>query len=194
MTGHTVEGDQASRDLGTVTEDVAVEASRSSVELTADADLAVRVAGERNSVTVRGDSAVDLALTGERNGVTVGDAVELTISDEGRANSVSREDFGFEGRPELVQQSRDEALAELGWFGFAIVTYQTEATEREYCHACGADADTIVYRHEERVLTVLGWSMTLRNRARSDQCPHCSDYVPDSDVELTEAERREIYG
>ena len=192
MTGHTVTGTQTSRDLGTVTDDVVVEADRSAVELTADGAITVTVAGDRNSVTVRGDEAVELVLSGERNSVTVGEAIDLTVTDEGRANSVSREDFGFENRPELVQQSKDEAYAELGWFGFSVVTYQTEAQEREYCHGCGADADTIVHRNEERVLTVLGWSLTVRNRARSDQCPHCADYIPD--VELTEAERREIYG
>jgi hypothetical protein len=192
MAGHTVGGTQTSRDLGAVTDDVAVEADRSAVDLTADADITVTVAGERNSVTVRGDGAVDLVLSGERNSVTVGEAVDLTVTDEGRANSVGREEFGFDSRPELVQRSRDEAYAELGWFGFSVVSYQTEATEREYCHSCGTDADTVVHRHEERVLTLLGLSVTVRNRARSDQCPHCTDYVPD--VELTEDERREIYG
>jgi hypothetical protein len=75
-----------------------------------------------------------------------------------------------------------------------VVTYQTEATEREYCHGCGADADGIVHRHEERVLTVVGLSMTVRTRARSDQCPDCADYIPETEVELTDAERRDIYG
>lgn len=192
MTGHTVEGSQPSRDLGTVETDVTVTAERGSVDLTAGAAVTVRIEGDRNSVTVRGDQPVDLVVTGERNGVTVAEAVDLTLTDEGQGNSVGRE--RFTEPPELIEQSKDEAFAELGWFGFPVVTYQTEATEREYCHGCGADADGIVHRHEERVLTVGGLSMTVRTRARSDQCPNCADYIPETEVELTDAERRDIYG
>ena len=191
MTGHTVEGTQTSRDLGVVEDDVTIPASSSSVDLTAGAAVTVRLEGDRNSVTVRGDHPVDLVVTGERNSATVAEAVDLTLTDEGRANSVDREQFTEP--PELIEQSKDEAYAELGWFGFPVVTYQTEATEREYCHGCGADTDGIVHRHEERVLTVFGVSITVRTRARSDQCPQCSDYVAD-EVELTDAERRSIYG
>lgn len=190
MADHEIAGTQPSRDLGSVETDVAVAADRGSVDLTADAAITVRVEGDRNSVTVRGSHPVDLRLTGERNGVTVAEAVDLTLTDDGAANSVSRE--RFTEPPELIEQSQEEAYAELGWFGFSVVTYQTDATEREYCHGCGTDADGIVHRHEERVLSVFGLSVTVRTRARSDQCPHCADYIPEA--ELTEAERRDIYG
>lgn len=190
-----VTGTQAARDVGETAEDVRVEADRSSVACTAATDITVAVLGDRNSVTVEGaDVAVTLRVDGERNSATVGEAVSLTVRDEGRGNSVQREQFVKDTGPDLVRTAKDEAYADLGWFGTSIATYQTEATEREYCHNCGRDADAIVYRHEERVLSVFGVTITLGERATSDECEHCTEQIPADAIELTEAERRDIYG
>jgi len=189
-----VVGTRKSRSLGEVGGTISVESERGSVEFTATDDVVLTVGGERNSVTAHGSgSTVRLSIDGDRNSVSIARSLDLEIhDDEGVANSIDRHGEEQSG-PELVRTDRAEAYADLGLFDYTMVSYQTNATEREFCHNCGRDAETIVRRHEETVLAVFGFTVTLGERTGSDECPECTPHVPDEDVELSEAERREIF-
>jgi hypothetical protein len=191
----TVTGERKSVDAGEISEGIEIASQSSAVELTPASDsVDVYLRGARNSVTVRGtDEEVVLYLEGDHNSITLGQGMSLrTPLDTGSATSISRQSFADDQPPELVRQTKDEAYAQLGWFGIDLVSYQQTATEREFCQYCGRDADTIVTRHEEKVLTILGLSLTLKEVATSDECPHCTPNV-DEVVDLTEEERRQIY-
>jgi hypothetical protein len=190
-----VVGTQKSRSLGEIDGSVSVESERGSVEFTATDDVSLTVVGDRNSVTAGGsDATVRLTVEGDRNSVSVAQALDLEIeADEGAANSIGRHGSEREG-PDLVRTDRSEAYADLGLFDYTMVSYQTRATEREFCHNCGEDADAIVRRHEEKVLSVLGLTLSVGERTSSDECPHCTSHVPDDAVALSESERREIFG
>jgi len=190
-----VVGTQKSRSLGEIDGSVSVESERGSIEFTATDDVSLTIGGDRNSVTAGGsDATVRLTVEGDRNSVSVAQALDLEIdADDGSANSIKRHGSEREG-PDLVRTDRSEAYADLGLFDYTMVSYQTRATEREFCHNCGADADAIVRRHEEKVLSVLGLTLSVGERTSSDECPECTSYVPDEAVALSESERREIFG
>lgn len=195
-----VVGERKSRTIDEPVDGVAVASTRGSVDVTDAADgLVLAVEGDRNSVVVGGsDATVTLRIDGQRNSITVADALELVVErDDGSANSIAREAFETDDgsdAAELVRQDREEAYAELGWFGYSLVTYQTTATEREFCQSCGRETDAVVRRHSERVLTVLGLSMSVGESTTADECEYCTLRVPDADVALSDAERRDIYG
>jgi hypothetical protein len=111
--------------------------------------------------------------------------------DEGEANSISRERFETERERDLVRTTRDEAYASLGWFGVDLVSYQT-GVERDHCRYCGHDAEHVIERREEKVLSVFGLQFTLGTVASSDECSFCREPA-DTDVNLSDRERREIY-
>jgi len=190
-----VVGTRKSRSLGDVSGSVTVESEQGSVDFTATDDVTLTVGGERNSVTAEGSGAtVRLAIEGDRNSVSVARSLDLEIiGDEGVANSIDRHGEAQSG-PDLVRTDREEAYTDVGLFDYTVVSYQTNATEREFCHNCGRDAETIIRRHEEKVLSVFGLTVTVGERTGSDECPECTPHVPDEDVELTESERREIFG
>lgn len=190
-----VVGTRKSRSLGEVSGTVTVESEQGSVDFTATDDVTLTVGGERNSVTAEGsDATVHLTIEGDRNSVSVARSLDLDIvGDEGVANSIDRHGEESSG-PDLVRTDREEAYADVGLFDYTLVTYQTNATEREFCHNCGRDAETIIHRHEETVLSVFGLTVTVGERTGSDECPACTPHVPDEDVALTESERREIFG
>jgi ribosomal protein L34E len=191
----TVVGTQKSRSLGDVCGSVAVETTRGSVEFTASGDVDLVISGDRNSVAAAGtDATVRLTIEGDRNSVSVARALDLDIvADEGRANSIDR--HGEDStETDLIRQDRDEAYADLGLFDYTVVSYQTRATEREFCHNCGRDAETIVRRHDEKVLRIFGLTVSTSERTATDECPNCTPYVTDDEVELTESERRDIFG
>jgi len=126
-------------------------------------------------------------------GVDAGLADLDIVADEGRANSIDR--HGEDStETDLIRQDRDEAYADLGLFDYTVVSYQTRATEREFCHNCGRDAETIVRRHDEKVLRIFGLTVSTSERTATDECPNCTPYVTDDEVELTESERRDIFG
>jgi hypothetical protein len=189
----TVGSERESVDAGTV-ESLAVTGERCAVDVTPATDeFRLAVAGDHNSVRVRGtDETVVLELTGDRNSLTVAEGMSLRRErDGGEANSISRERFETEGEPDLVRTTKDEAYAGLGWFGLDLVSYQTEI-ERDHCQYCGHDAERVIERREEKVLTVFGLQFTLRTVASSDECSFCR--VPaDATVDLSDRERREIY-
>jgi hypothetical protein len=192
----TVTGERKSVDAGTVQRGIAVESESSSVVFEPGEDsVALLLAGDHNSVTARGDDEeLVLHLTGSHNTITVGRDMRVrTETDQGTSISIEREDFDAGGEPELVRQTKSEAYRRVGWFGYDLVSYQTEQTEREYCHYCGNDrADTVVERREERVLALFGLRITVRTVAASDECPNCTP-VEEADVELSSEERRDIY-
>jgi hypothetical protein len=192
----TVTGERKSVDAGTVQRGIAVESESSSVVFEPGEDsVALLLAGDHNSVTARGDDEeLVLHLTGSHNTITVGRDMRVrTETDQGTSISIEREDFDAGGEPELVRQTKSEAYRRVGWFGYDLVSYQTEQTEREYCHYCGNDrADTVVERREERVLALFGLRVTVRTVAASDECPNCTPFE-EADVELSSEERRDIY-
>ncbi|WP_246983896.1 hypothetical protein [Halorientalis marina] len=192
----TVTGERKSVDAGTVQRGIAVESESSSVEFVPGSDsVALLLAGDHNSVTARGDDEeLVLHCTGSHNTITVGRDMRVrTETDRGTSISIEREDFDAGGEPELVRQTKSEAYRRVGWFGYDLVSYQTEQAEREYCHYCGNDrADTVVERREERVLALFGLRITVRTVAASDECPNCTP-VEEADVELSSEERRDIY-
>lgn len=191
----TVTGERKSVDAGEIAHGIEIASHSSAIEFTPASDtVEVYLGGERNSVTIRGtDETVVLYLEGDHNSITLGQGMSLrTPLDTGSATSIDRTSFADGQPPELVSRTKEEAYAQLGWFGYDLVSYQQTATEREFCHYCGRDADTIVTRHEEKVLTAFGLSLSLKEVATSDECPHCTPNV-DEVVDLTERERREIY-
>ena len=189
----TVGGDRESVDAGTV-ESLAVTGERCAVDVTPATDeFRLALAGDHNSVRVRGsDETVVLELTGDRNSLALGEEMSLRRErDEGEANSISRESFETGSEPDLVQTTRDEAYAGLGWFGLDLVSYQTEI-ERDHCQYCGHDAERVIERREEKVLCLFGLTFTLKTVASSDECSFCR--VPaNASVDLSDRERREIY-
>ena len=191
-----VTGERKSVDAGEVETGVAIVGERTSTTMVPAADLIeVYVGGDRNSVVVRGsDEEVALSLVGSNNSVTVGTRMSVrTERDEGVANSLSRREFETDDGPDLVRRSEREAYASLGLFGVETITFQSEAEEQERCQFCGREARSIVHRHERKVLTVLGLNVTLEKGGVSDECEHCTRYVPDSDLEFTDEERYQIY-
>ena len=191
----TVTGERKAVDAGTIQRGIAVESESSSVEFVPGRDsVELLLSGDHNSVTVRGDEELVLHLTGSHNTVTVGQGMRVrTETDEGSSISIEREAFDADGEPELVRRTKSEAYRSVGWFGYDLVSYQTEQSEREYCHYCGNDrADTVVERREERVLALFGLRVTVRTVAASDECPNCTP-VAEADVELSSEERRDIY-
>ncbi|MCU4799279.1 hypothetical protein OB920_02700 [Halobacteria archaeon HArc-gm2] len=195
-----VVGERKSRTIDEPIESVAVASTRGSVDVTDASDgLVVAVEGDRNSVVVGGsDGTVRLRIDGQRNSITVADTLELVVErDDGSANSIARQSFETDedgAAAELIRQDREEAYASLGWFGYSLVSYQTKATEQEFCQNCGRETDAVVRRHSERVLTVLGLSVSVGESTTADECEYCTLQVPDADVALSDAERRDIYG
>lgn len=190
-----VVGTRKSRSLGEVDGQVIVESEQGSVDFTATDEVELRIDGTRNSVTADGTGeTVRLQVAGDRNSVSVANALELEIlADDGTANSIDRHGNEPE-QSDLIRTDKESAYADLGLFDYTMVSYQTTATEREFCHNCGADADPVIKRHEEKVLSAFGLTITVGERSSSDECPDCTPYVSDEDVQLTESERREIFG
>lgn len=192
----TITGDRKSVDLGDVDGGVAVEGDRVSVSGTLVADavpLAIR--GEATSVQLHGDGGtVELYHEGSRNSLTVAPEIDVdTREDTGSRLSVDRDErlSTDTGPSELVRQTREAAYSDLGWFGYATVRYQTDASDQQRCRYCGREADDIVHRHEETVLCVFGVCLTVKRGGVSDECEYCAVHL--GDVELSEAERRQIY-
>ncbi|WP_299265895.1 hypothetical protein [Halorientalis sp.] len=189
----TVGSERESVDAGTV-ESLAVTGERCAVDVTPATDeFRLALAGDNNSVRVRGsDETVVLDCTGDRNSLALGEEMALQRErDEGEANSISRERFETEREPDLVRTTRDEAYASLGWFGVDLVSYQT-SVERDHCRYCGHDAERVIERREEKVLSVFGLQFTLGTVASSDECSFCREPA-DTGVNLSDRERREIY-
>jgi len=190
-----VTGERTSVDAGAVETGIEIACESSSVTFVPASDtVEVYLTGDRNSIEVRGDDeTIILFLEGDSNSLTVGQGMDVRRElDDGSALSISREDFGAAEEPELIQRSKSEAYASLGWFGYDLVSYQEASEEREYCHYCGRDADTIVQRRKEKVLTCFGLNLTLSEVASSDECPHCTPEV-EATIDLSDDERRQIF-
>jgi hypothetical protein len=184
-----VTGTRVSRTIDDCPPDLEIASESGSVDVTVtDPPATVQVTGEGNSVTVRGRGPVELVAEGGRNSITVAEAVELTLDNRGTGNAIDREQF--DDGPDLVRKSREEAYADLGWFGYDAITYQSTADEREFCHSCGTDTDNIVHRHTQKVLKVLWFSLTVGDRTTVDECEECT--VPERD--LSSVERKDIFG
>ncbi|PSP80050.1 hypothetical protein BRC81_02305 [Halobacteriales archaeon QS_1_68_20] len=192
----SVTGDRKSVDLGEIDGGVAVEGDRVSVSGTLVADaVPLAILGESTSVTIGGDGGtVRLHHEGSRNSLTVAPEIEVeTVEDTGSRLSVSRDErlSTDTGPSDLVRRTRAQAYGDLGWFGYATVRYQSEASDQEQCRYCGREADEIVHRHEETVLCLFGACLTVKRGGVSDECEYCA--VRLGDIELSEEERRRIY-
>jgi hypothetical protein len=195
----TISGKRKSVDAGTIETGIEIAGERTSTTAIPGAEsIEVLISGDHNTLRVPGkDEEIVLYLTGDHNSLIVAEEMTVTTKqDTGESTSIKRQEFesaGTDAEPDLIEQSKDEAYASVGLFGIDIVTYQTEAIEREWCHYCGRDADTIVQRHEEKVLSLFGFRFTLKRGGLSDECEHCTTRTDPDEMELTEDERRQIY-
>lgn len=191
-----VEGRRKSVDLGTLSEGVEVAGERVSATGLVERDaVGVHVTGEHCAVELRGAGRVAFYHEGEHTTLTVDERIDLTTRrDDGVSTSVARESFDVSVGPDpadLVSRTRQEAYDDLGLAGVERVRYQTVAPDQERCRYCGREADAVVHRHEERVLSVLGYPLVLDSGGVSDECEHCAIRVDEGDV--SEVERRAIY-
>lgn len=195
----TIGGERKSVDAGTIDVGIEIAGVRTSTTAVPGTEsIEVLISGDRNTLRVPGDDEeIVLYLTGDHNSLIVAEGMTVTTKlDEGTSTSIKRQEFEpaeTEGETDLIDQSKDEAYASVGLFGIDVITYQTEATEREWCRYCGRDADTVVQRHEEKVLAVFGLRFTLERGGLSDECEHCTTRIDPDEVELTEDERRQVY-
>jgi hypothetical protein len=195
----TIGGERKSVDAGTIDVGIEIAGERTSTTAAPGADsIEVLISGDSNTLRIPGDDEeIALYLTGDHNSLIVAEGMAVTTKlDEGTSTSIKRQEFdpaGTDAEPDLIDQSKDEAYASVGLFGIDVITYQTEATEREWCRYCGRDADTVVQRHEEKVLAVFGLRFKLEQGGLSDECEHCTTRIDPDEVELTEDERRQVY-
>lgn len=195
----TIGGERKSVEAGTIDVGIEIAGERTSTTATPGAEsIEVLISGDSNTLRIPGeDEEIVLYLTGDHNSLIVAERMSVTTKlDEGVSTSIKRQEFepvGTEGEPDLIEQSKDEAYASMGLFGIDVITYQSEATEREWCHYCGRDADTVVQRHEEKVLSLFGFRFTLESGGFSDECEHCTTQLDPDDMKLTDDERRQIY-
>lgn len=189
----TVSGERKSVDLGEFDEDVEVAGERVSVEGTLVGDeVELAVTGDQNSVEVAGDGGVlRLVHEGTANSVTTAPGIDVRTDDRGsRLSLKTDEELSTETGSDLIRQTQDEALSDLGWFGISTVRYQTPA-DQDRCRFCGRETDDVVHRHERRVLVLFGLTVTLSSGSVSDECQYCTVGV--DAAELSEEERRDIY-
>lgn len=191
-----VDGERKSVDLGTVEAGFEVAGERVSVTATLDrAAVPVHVTGSHVSVELRGAGTVAFYHEGAHTTLVVDERIDLlTPVDDGVSTSVRRESFDVAVGPdpsELVRRTRREALDELGLFGVDRIRYQEPAPDRERCRFCGREADAVVYRRQERILSLFGVPVVLDEGGRSDQCEHCAVRVDEADFD--EYERRTVY-
>lgn len=196
----SIGGKRKSTDAGTIETGIEITGERTSTTATPGAaSIEVLITGDHNTLRVPGtDEELILYLTGSHNSLIVAEEMTVTTKlDEGTSTSIKRQAFESTDKtssePDLIEQSKDEAYASIGLFGIDMVTYQTAASEREWCHYCGRDADTIIQRHEEKILSIFGLRFTLKHDGLSDECEHCTAQINSNEMELTEDERREIY-
>jgi hypothetical protein len=195
----TIGGERKSVDAGTIDVGIEIAGERTSTTAVPGADsIEVLISGDSNTLRIPGDDEeIALYLTGDHNSLIVAEGMAVTTKlDEGTSTSIKRQEFdpaGTDAEPDLINQSKDEAYASVGLFGIDVITYQTEATEREWCRYCGRDADTVVQRHEEKVLAVFGLRFKLEQGGLSDECEHCTTRIDPDEVELTEDERQQVY-
>jgi hypothetical protein len=196
----TIGGERKSVEAGTIDVGIEIAGERTSTTATpGKKSIEVFISGDSNTLRIPGeDEEIVLYLTGDHNSLIVAEGMSVTTKlDEGASTSIKRQEFESAGdtdkEPELIEQTKNEAYASVGLFGIDVITYQTEATEREWCRYCGRDADTVVQRHEERVLAVFGLRFQLEQGGLSDECEHCTTRIDPDDVKLTEDERRQVY-
>ena len=193
----TVAGRGRSTDAGEISESIEVAGEQSSTTATvaprSDA-IDLYLTGDHNTVELRGyDQTVNFHHEGKHNTVAIAPKMSLnTASESGAHCSIEREE-DLETDPdetELIRRTREEALSDLGLFGYGSITYQSRADDQNRCRYCGRDAEDIVHRHQERVLRVLGLTFTTESGDVSDECSYCTTKV---DVGLDEDERRRIF-
>lgn len=193
----TVAGRGRSTDAGEITESIEVAGTRSSTTATISEDsdaVDLYLTGDHNTVELRGyDQRVDFHHEGKHNTVVIAPKMRLETRSESGAHTSIKRDEGLETEPrgtDLVRQTREEALSDLGLFGYGKVTYQTEA-DQDRCRYCGHDDVDVVHRHSETVLRFLGLSLTVESGDVSDECEFCTTKV---DVSLDDEERDRIFG
>ena len=150
--------------------------------------------GDHNAVELQGyDQTVAFYHEGKHNTVRIAPKMSLeTRRDDGTHTSIQR-DEELETEPpgtDLIRKTREEALSDLGLFGYGKVTYQTEADDQDRCRYCGRDTGDVVHRHQEEVLAILGLTFTMEKGDVSDECEFCTTKV---DVGLDEDDRRRIF-
>lgn len=152
----------------------------------------VSLLGHGHEVALDGaDVPVTVHFNGYGNRVSVGPYVEATVeTDNGYDNAVT--DLAAElSADRFIEQTRAEAYSAAGT-GVEMVVYQTVAADREFCRGCGEKARTILHRHREKSLFLFGHRLfSFESGSVSDECEHCA--LP-ADVELTDLERRNIFG
>ncbi|WP_049971806.1 hypothetical protein [Haladaptatus cibarius] len=170
---------------------VGVAGGRCSVEieeLTREIDL--YVTGWKNSVDIEGNrGTVNLHLAGSHNTIEVAPYVDLNVAtDTGVENTVTERTIPHE---DIIQTTKSEAYPS---FGRAKVTYQEPAPDQNHCPSCGADAATVIERHQEDAFFLFGLPMyTFDEGGASYECEECSRNVG-PDVSLSESERKNILG
>lgn len=193
----TVAGRGRSTDAGEITESIEVAGTRSTATATvapkSDA-VDLYLTGDHNTVELRGyDQTVNFYHEGKHNTVKIAPKMSLQTRTEEGAHSSIKRDEDLETEPdenELIRRTREEALSDLGLFGYSKITYQTDADDQDRCRYCGREAEDIVHRHQERVLRFLGLTFTTESGDVSDECSYCTTKV---DVGLDEDERRRIF-
>jgi len=193
----TVAGQSQSSDVGEITDSIEVAGERTSTTATVSGDtdaVDLYLTGDHNAVELQGyDQTVAFYHEGKHNTVRIAPKMSLeTRRDDGAHTSIQR-DEELETEPpgtDLIRKTREEALSDLGLFGYGKVTYQTEADDQERCRYCGRDTGDVVHRHQEEVLAVLGLTFTMEKGDVSDECEFCTTKV---DVGLDEDDRRRIF-
>jgi len=193
----TVAGRGRSTDAGEITESIEVAGTRSTTQATiaprSDA-VDLYLTGDHNTVELRGyDQTVHFHHEGKHNTVVIAPKMSLETRTEKGAHSSVKRDEDLETEPDendLIRRTREEALSNLGLFGYSKITYQTDADDQDRCRYCGREAEDIVHRHQEKVLAVLGLTFSTEKGDVSDECSYCTTKV---DVGLSEDERRQIF-
>ena len=193
----TVAGRSQSSDVGEITDSIEVSGKHTSTTATVSSDVDavdLYLTGDHNSVELRGyDQTVEFYHEGKHNTVRIAPKMSLETRREAGAHTSIKRDEDLEtdhDESDLIRRTREEALSDLGLFGYGKVTYQTEAEDQDRCRYCGHDTGEVVHRHQEKVLAFLGLTFTVESGDVSDECEYCTTKV---DVGLDEEDRRRIF-
>lgn len=197
----TAEARGASTDVGEVESGLQITGDSSSIAASiADDEITLHIAGNYNTINLFGvDETVRVYYEGDSN--TLKTAPDVTVEMvESRGTGLSKQsderfalDEALSGMEpeEIIEQTRQEALDDLGLVGTAVVNYQEPASdEKERCEYCTRAADTIIERVSVKVVRVFGLTWEYKEVARSDECEYCTLHVDYSD--LDEGDRLDI--